>query len=93
MAHDDAPKSLVFPTGSRHPRILLALAVAALVAIAAAILLAKSVLSSADASSLLPSDAIGAVGPLSIIDHSVVETKVLVDEPDMTGASIGAYRH
>lgn len=26
-----------------------------------------------------------------LIDHSVVESKSLLDEPDMTGASIGAY--
>jgi hypothetical protein len=27
----------------------------------------------------------------SLIDHSVIESKSLLDEPDMTGASIGAY--
>ena len=90
MTHE--PNTLISPTGVQHPRIWLALAVATLVAITAAIVLAKGAPSGADASLQLPRNAIGEVSPLSVIDHSVVESKGLADEPDMTGASIGAYQ-
>jgi hypothetical protein len=46
---------------------------------------------STDISALPATGAGKAAGAAHFIDHSVVESKSLVDEPDMTGASIGLY--
>jgi hypothetical protein len=47
--------------------------------------------SATDYSALAPTGAGPRAAAAPAIDHSVVESKQLADEPDMTGASIGAY--
>lgn len=44
-----------------------------------------------DFSALAPTRAGVVPSAAHALDHSVVESKQLADEPDMTGASIGAY--
>ena len=91
MTHDDPLNTPASSRGAPHPRTWLPLTVATFVAIAAAIMLSEGTRPGVDASSQPLRNAIGEVGPLSLIDHSVVESNSLADEPDMTGASVGAY--
>lgn len=91
MNHDDPLNTPTSPRGEPHRRIWLPLTLATFVAIAAAIVLAERTPPGVHRSSPSFHDAIGEVGPLSFIDHSVVDFNSLADEPDMPGASVAAY--
>jgi hypothetical protein len=69
--------------------------VAALLGIAAALALAARAPAGGDGAldvhSLPPTGAVVEAASPVPIDHSVVQANPLADEPDMTGASIGAY--
>jgi hypothetical protein len=95
MTAHATPKAPVRPESVPHRKTALVLIAAALLGIAAAVGLAARAPASADGAvdvrSLPPTGAVvEAASPLPI-DHSVVQSKQLADEPDMTGASIGAY--
>jgi hypothetical protein len=91
MTHHDARRTTASPRGRGHSRIWLPLTVATFVAISAAIVLAGGIPTDLDAASQPTRDASSGAGPLSLMDHSIVKSTALADEPDMTGASIGAY--
>jgi len=57
----------------------------------AAVLHPPTVDASTDLSALPATGAGKAAGAAHFIDHSIVESKSLAGEPDMTGASIGVY--